>query len=191
MKMKTIIKTSDNQLWFASLNKTYYSTMDLLFRTGNDPDIGKIEKEISRINNKSLSIIKLIPLSITNKTKFTNDRLSFRGYENDKTPFIYRQKALPEIEAYLFENDHKHRWINFHAYLSNYHAQLTDGAKKYLYNKYNDELCQLVNEKLLIECKKEAIEKVINYAKKEINNYRQQLDKLEAFNPQSYLVKAA
>ena len=182
----TNTKTNKVQYWqVLPENLTLHHTSYVLSSYSENPDFHKVRDTLKDIDTWTFHAVRFIPIDALTSDTAIHSQTQYRGHVDsdpaltDKSPFMYRGKPLPELQATIGNI------VDLPVYfspLSHHFVSMSSAAHAELTAIFADQLRAACTADLLAELKKETRQHVIAYMKQECANYRKQLDMIEAFN---------
>lgn len=158
---------------------------------GDKADLHDLKRHINDVKTAGWSSIKIMPLTEEGAKRDCFDRSTYhyRGgkkylsggqYEEDAGAFVIRGKRLGQTSAHVWKDVSGEMKISFAS--EEYNERLTDNQKNELKERFGEGLLNSLTEQVLEEVKKETIQFMLQYAKRDIQDIRERLNYLEKFN---------
>lgn len=185
--MKAIIVSTTNptnnktQFWQVLLkSRDYVNLPDLLNPYGEKAKLHLLRDSLKKIDGAKMSDLQFIPLSIETEQETVNSRLQYRGYDNDKEPFVVRGKQLPEVVGLVREAAQAFDFVVVVRAASRMDT-LTPGQASRMTEDYGQQLERKLTPALLKKIIKSERANIIQNAKADVSKLREQLREISAF----------
>ena len=181
-------KTDKRQLWHVYTGAIHHpTTQQVLSGYGTEPNLHAVKGALEKVAALTGRDLYAVPLITQDISAGINNRLDYRGNTADGGAFVIRGKRIGEITArasYHYADTPKPPDYVDHCYFKpdDYGVCFTDCQQAELNKRFGAQLWAILNDPDVLKAVQSYQHaEVMATAKRDVNNYRAQLDAIEAF----------